>query len=136
MSQSYLAKKLDVGKTVVFTGGVSEGNLTALYDVSDSYLHAAVQEHFGFGLIKAVGCDTQAITWNDGGPSETIVNGETGYIVTLYDEEEHLEKIMCVFGDDALREKMTLKAIRHIKYNSTWKTYFETLERIIQKVTN
>lgn len=132
----HLAEELNVRKNVVFTGGVSEEDLIALYNVSDLYLYAAVQEDFGFGPIEAGGCGTPTVAWDDGGPSETIVNNTTGYVVTPYDEEEYLEKVMRVLGDDALREKMSLEATKHIKDNFTWKKHLETLERTIQKVIN
>ncbi|MFQ6075784.1 MAG: glycosyltransferase family 4 protein [Candidatus Bathyarchaeia archaeon] len=131
-----LAKELGVRKRAVFTRSVSEEDLISLYNEADLYLYAAVQEDFGFGPIEAGACGTPTIAWDDGGPSETILNGVTGHAVTPYDEQEYLEKTIRVLGDEGLRERMGLDAVRHVRENFTWRKHAETLERAIQRVIN
>lgn len=128
-----LARKLGVRRRVVFTGGVSEEGLISLYNEADLYLYAAVQEDFGFGPIEAGACGTPTIAWDDGGPSETILDGVTGYVVTPYDEQEYLERTVHLLGDEGLRERMGLNAVRHVRENFTWRGHVEILEGAIQR---
>jgi len=130
-----LVKKLKIERNVVFTGSISEKNLVALYNEADLYLYAAVQEDFGLGPVEAEACGTPVIAWNDGGPSETILDGVTGYVVTPYDEDEYLEKTLKILSDDDLRNKMGENGIKYAKANFTWKHHMDILEKTIRKLT-
>jgi glycosyltransferase involved in cell wall biosynthesis len=68
-------------------GVVLRGHLTAT-DLADAYRGAAVAvfapygEEFGMAPLEAMASGVPVVAWRDGGLQETVVDGETGYLVS------------------------------------------------------
>lgn len=63
-----------------FTGFVPEQDLYEYYQSADLYLHTARLETFGLSVIEAAGNGLPVVSVNEGGPAETVMNGETGFL--------------------------------------------------------
>lgn len=65
--------------------------------------------HFeGYGVvnIEAMACGKPVVSTNRGGPSETVVNGETGYLVPPGDEAALAARVIELLHDANLRQRM------------------------------
>lgn len=65
--------------------------------------------HFeGYGVvnIEAMACAKPVVSTNRGGPSETVVNGETGYLVPPGDEAALAARVIELLHDAGLRQRM------------------------------
>ena len=87
-----LAKRLGVSESVVFTGSVPWEEVPAYTDAGDVFampcrtrLWGLEPEAFGIVSIEAAACGLPVVVGRSGGAPETIIEGETGYVVDPYD---------------------------------------------------
>jgi glycosyltransferase involved in cell wall biosynthesis len=78
-------------------------------------------------------CGTPAVVWDDqGGPCETVINGETGFRAKPYDTEDFAEKTMKAAGLD--KDEISAKARRFVEKNFSCKRHWEVLEETINEL--
>ena len=70
-----------VGLPVEFVVNPDDATLRALYGQATALLFTAPNEDFGIVPIEAMACGTPVMAVNHGGPRETIVHGETGWLL-------------------------------------------------------
>lgn len=64
-----------------FLGKVSDEKLVDLYSNALYTLFAFNHEPFGYVPVESMACGTPVVTYNMQGPSETVINGKTGWLV-------------------------------------------------------
>jgi glycosyltransferase involved in cell wall biosynthesis len=65
--------------------------------------------HFeGYGVvnIEAMACGKPVVSTNQGGPAETILDGETGYLVPPRDPAALASRVIYLLHEPELRQKM------------------------------
>jgi len=93
-------------------GRVSDEELCKLYSEALVTLYPIAFEYFGYIPVESMACGTPVIAFNSGGPSETIVDGETGWLVNS--KNEFIHKILEVFKEgypSIIREKARKRAM-------------------------
>lgn len=81
------------GPTVEFLGGVSDEQLTSLYQNAKATIFAALDEDFGIVPVESMAAGTPVIGLNQGGVKETVVDGKTGVFFNKPTEESLVEAI-------------------------------------------
>lgn len=66
---------------VVFTGGMSNDALPALYTLADVFVFPSETDTFGMSVLEAQACGLPALVSHIGGPAEIVRDGETGFVV-------------------------------------------------------
>ena len=66
---------------IQFTGAISNEELVNLYSNALYVLFTFNHEPFGYIPIESMACGTPVLTYNKQGPSESVVNGSTGWLV-------------------------------------------------------
>jgi glycosyltransferase involved in cell wall biosynthesis len=61
-STGELVKKLGIGRDVVFTGYISDGQLCRLYNMAELFVFPSFYEGFGFPILEAFCCGAAVIT--------------------------------------------------------------------------
>ncbi|HET6266936.1 MAG TPA: glycosyltransferase family 4 protein [Acidobacteriota bacterium] len=106
------------GPDVVFTGFVPESDLFEYYQAADLYLHTARMETFGLSVIEACGNGLPVVSVREGGPTETLVDGETGL---LCDPDPHaLSNAVLSLLDPQKRCEMGKRASERVRKEYTW----------------
>ncbi len=108
----YLAESLGLRDQVYFVGLVSESDLSRLYQEAVLYVYPSPEEDFGMGIVEAMAAGTPVIAWNNGGPTGTVKNGQTGFLIEAYDTEEFAKRMLELVNDKALVERMGRSAHR------------------------
>ena len=85
----YIPKPLLKHPNVEFLGRVSDEELADLYTNALYTLFAFTHEPFGYVPVESMACGTPVLTYNKQGPSESVVNGVTGWLAK--DDEELVE---------------------------------------------
>ena len=96
-----LAKSLDVVDSVVFTGSVPWEDIPAYTDAGDVFampcrtrLWGLEPEAFGIVSIEAAACGLPVVIGRSGGAPETVLEGETGYVVDPGEVRELSERLV------------------------------------------
>jgi len=101
-----LCKDLGVDRHVTFSGEVNEVELALLYSTAAVCAYAAPEEDFGLGPPEAGICNTPSVVWNYAGPSETVLDGITGYRAVPYNLSDFAEKVSRLLTDEGLRNRL------------------------------
>jgi glycosyltransferase involved in cell wall biosynthesis len=65
-------------KNIIFTGRVSERKKWSLLKGAEAFIFPTPDEDFGIAPVEALMVGTPVIAFKSGGPSETLVDGQTG----------------------------------------------------------
>jgi len=123
-----LADDLKIRDKIIFTNQVSETDLIKLYQNADVYAYSSPCEDFGLGPIEAMACGTPAVVWDYAGPTETVIDGTTGFRAKPYSIDDFAEKVLRLLKDEDLNRKMGLNAVSHVRKNYSWGRHMEILE--------
>ncbi len=105
-----LAGRLHVGLRIVNNATVNE--LADNYSRCQFLVHMALYEPFGLTPIEAALFSKPSIVTNRGGPSETVIDGETGFVVDPTSTRKMGKLMQFLLNEDKLRHEMGQKARR------------------------
>jgi phosphatidyl-myo-inositol dimannoside synthase len=134
-----LTKEYRVQDCVSFTGSVPEADLPAYYAASDVFLHPnricqADCEGFGIVFLEAQATGKPVVGGRTGGVPETMIEGETGLLVSGEDVAETASVLRRLVEDRALRSRMGEAARRHVTGKFSWETAARAVEDVHRQV--
>ncbi len=129
-----LVKKLSLENKVLFTGFISEKDLQELYGYAAVYVYTSPEEDFGMGVIEAMACGVPVVAWDKAGPSTTIINGKTGFLVKPGSESEFAKKIISLLEQKNMNLAMGREAMNHVRKNYTYTKHNNLLEKALIQV--
>jgi len=122
-----LAALLGVGGHVQFVGEVSDSSRQALYEASEFFvmpnrdMNGNDWEGFGIVFLEAAAAGKPSIGGNNGGVSDAIVDGVTGFLVdTATDEKSTLAAMRMLLQDNERRMEMGRAARRRARGAFSW----------------
>lgn len=127
----YLAEGLGLKETVQFIGLVSEKDLSRLYAEAALYVYPSPEEDFGMGIVEAMAAGTPVVAWANGGPTVTVTDRETGFLVAPYDTGEFAERIRLLATSPTLTERMGRAAHRRAKELFSYERHNRVLEQTL-----
>ena len=102
-----------------FSGFVHEAELHDYYQVADMYLHTARLETFGLSVIEASANRLPVISVNEGGPCETVIPNETGFLVEA-NSDVIAASILKLANDRQLSEKFGMMGEKNVRKKYLW----------------
>ena len=111
---------------VIFAGFKTGVTLAEAYAAGDLFLHCSITETFGLVVLEAMASGMPVIARDQGGPSEIVREGETGYLIPPQDLDRFVAKTLRLCRDHPLRSEMALAARKQAE-DTTW-------EKINQRV--
>lgn len=79
-------------RNIDYLGKVTDEELVSLYSNALYTLFSFNHEPFGYVPVESMACGTPVLTYNKQGPSETVVNGKTGWLKNT-DGELHISAV-------------------------------------------
>ena len=116
-----LTNDLQIQSQVVFLRSISNEARAALLHHSTVILYTPENEHFGIVPLEAMYCKNVVIACNNGGPTETVRDGLTGYLVPN-NIQLWKEKLLTLFDDENRLLDMTEAAQQWVENNYTQET--------------
>ncbi|KAI0007658.1 glycosyl transferase group 1 [Xylariaceae sp. FL0662B] len=104
---------------VIFTGFKVGEVLLTHYASADIFLHCSITETFGLVVLEAMASGVPVIARDEGGPSDIVEHGRTGYLVPPNDLEAFVQKVLQLSHDLKLREQFS-EASRAAACEATW----------------
>jgi glycosyltransferase involved in cell wall biosynthesis len=124
-------------RSVAPSGVVFRGHVTST-DLADAYRAAAVAvfapygEEFGMAPLEAMASGVPVVAWREGGLQETVVDGQTGYLVS--DEVTFRQRVRLLLHDAALRQAFGEAARRRAEQFS-WHQTASGLEAVCLRLS-
>ncbi|HUS14629.1 MAG TPA: glycosyltransferase family 4 protein [Chloroflexia bacterium] len=96
-----------VGDRLFFHGYVSQEELLAQYAIAQVVLVPSVlYESFSYTCAQAMACGLPVVASRIGGIPETVLDGESGILITPGDSAELVASVMRLAGDAGMRRRM------------------------------
>jgi len=122
-----LADRLGISDKVIFTGPISQKSLQDLYQNAAVYLFTSPKEDLGIVVQEAQAAGVPVVAWNSGGPTITVIDGKTGFLIEPYFLEKMSDRIIYLLNNPKVRNEMGKAAWNHIKKNFSWERHIRYL---------
>ncbi|RYP76662.1 hypothetical protein DL770_007201 [Monosporascus sp. CRB-9-2] len=106
-------------KKVIFTGFKVGDDLMAHYASADVFLHCSITETFGLVVLEAMASGVPVVARDEGGPSDIVEHGKTGYLISPHDLGGFVEKVIELGRSAQLRERLS-RASHARACEATW----------------
>ena len=101
-----LAQRLNVAERVRFLGWVSdEDKFTALAS-ADVFVSTSQHEGFGLMYLEAMACGLPVVTYDNGGQTDFLQDGETGGLIPVNDLAAFEACLRRLLGDEGVRSRI------------------------------
>ncbi|MCF8023991.1 MAG: glycosyltransferase family 4 protein [Desulfobacteraceae bacterium] len=100
-------RALGLEENVRMLGNVSDAVKFQTLYASDCYLSTALHEGFGLVFLEAMECGLPIICHDNGGQTDFLINGKTGYLTRVGDIEGTLGSIRLIMKDKDLYQQFS-----------------------------
>jgi phosphatidylinositol alpha-1,6-mannosyltransferase len=127
-------------ESVFFAGQVSHEELPRYYAVGDVFampcrnrLGGLEVEGWGIVFVEAAACGRPVIVGDSGGARETLVDGETGFLVDGNDAAEVADAVASLLEDPPMAEQMGKAGRAWVERDHTWAESASMLTRWLEE---
>ncbi len=113
---------------------INTSQLRQLYNQSQLTLAVAINEPFGLSVLESMACGTPVLAVNQGGFKETIVDGQTGFLLPPK-PEIFARKIEVLLTHPQQLKLLSSQALSHAR-QFTWQKTVNRIEQLILKLTS
>jgi len=124
-----LSESLGLTKRVTFQRTVSDPEMVRALQSSAALVHAAEGEPFGLAPIEAMACGTPVVAIHGGGPAETVVHEQTGYLCRSADVNELLPAMQWILSAKKNHQDIA-RACQARAQHFTWTKAVDSLEAV------
>lgn len=108
-----LAKKLNVADSVIFKINVGDDERAYLLKNALALLYTPENEHFGIVPLEAQYMETPVLASNSGGPKETVIEKETGFLLSK-EPEQWAEKMQVLAENMGMKKNMGVRGKENV----------------------
>jgi glycosyltransferase involved in cell wall biosynthesis len=105
-----------------------------LLAASDVVVCSSHFESFGMAPIEAMACGVPVVSTNVGGTAETIVNGETGYLVPPRRPPAIAERVLALLADEELRSRLGRAGRARVMEDFALTRYAAGFSRVLEEL--
>lgn len=134
-----LARSVGVADDVVFTGSVAASELPAHFVAGDVFAmpartrgHGLDVEGLGLVYLEAAACGLPVVAGRSGGAPETVLQGETGYVVNGRSVSEVADAVGGLLDDPARAVEMGAAGRRWVQSHWRWDTAAAVLAALLK----
>jgi colanic acid/amylovoran biosynthesis glycosyltransferase len=132
----FYAVELGIKELVVFHGKCSPQAVKVILDQSDVFLHPAISEGFCNAVMEAQAMQLPVLCFAADGLLENVSQGETGYIVPLWDWQQLAGHLYDLWLDPSRRREMGKKGRERIAQQFSLERQMTGFETLYQRVLN
>ncbi len=125
-------KKMAKGHNIKIYTNPDDRRLFGMYANASAVMFAAMNEDYGLVPLEAMASSKPVISVNEGGPTETIKDGKTGFLVDT--DDEMAEKMRFVAEHPDLAAHMGKEGRRRVVDNYSWGAFFKKFDVMLKKV--
>lgn len=128
-----LANSLGVDDHISFMRSISDKQKIQLIRQAFCLIYTPTNEHFGIVPIEAMYCEKPVIATNTGGPLETVVDNETGYLVPSK-PDEFSAAMLRLISDPSKQQKMGAAARARVIKNFSFLAFQQKLDDVLKQM--
>jgi glycosyltransferase involved in cell wall biosynthesis len=113
---------LNIGSYVRFIGYIPKDEMPKYYDIADVVVATSLYSNMNLSVQEAMSCAKPVVAFSSGGTGRTIIDGETGLLVTPGDIDEFAQKLQILYWDTELRNQLGRNAREFIIKNRSWES--------------
>ena len=129
------AKALGIRDAVTFREDVSMDELARLYRTAALYVVSSDEEGLGLTILEAMASGRPVVSTACGGPSTTVLDGETGRLVPVGDAEALGDAMADVLGApeqaDAMGDRGRERIEEHFSMEATGQRFLDTYANLL-----
>jgi glycosyltransferase involved in cell wall biosynthesis len=100
---------------VRFVGRIPRGEMTAFYSAGDLFAFPGIRESLGMVYLEAQSCGLPVVAFDNGGISEVVAHGESGFLTPPFDRAAFLGRVEQLIADGALCTRLGRIAARRVR---------------------
>lgn len=134
-----LAGRVGVSTSVVFAGAVDYEDLPGYYNAASVFAMPARTRGWGLDVeglgivyLEAQACGVPVIAGTSGGAPETVIDGETGFVVNGRNISQLADALVRLLSDSELAERMGRAGRNHVCSRWTWDVMGARLFKILR----
>jgi glycosyltransferase involved in cell wall biosynthesis len=113
----------------------SDRQMAKEYSSAVAVLCLARQEPFGLVPLEAMSCETPVVTVNEGGYKETILNKETGFLLSR-NPVSIAKKVKFLISNPKIVQKLGSVGRKHVIKDFSWQQHVRLLEKHMLSIVN
>jgi glycosyltransferase involved in cell wall biosynthesis len=121
-------------KCFSYLGELSQHETRRLMYASDIFLNTSISEGMSGAILEAMAESLPVIATRNSGNAALVDNNENGFLVLLNDQEDLIEKLMCLISDKELRNNMGAKGREKVEKYYTSEQEIDRLLKVYEKV--
>jgi glycosyltransferase involved in cell wall biosynthesis len=129
-----LASALGITDQVVFTGQRPRDQLRYYYNAANVFVTTPWYEPFGITPVEAMACGTPVIGAAVGGIKDTVVDGQTGFLVPPNDPQALAQKLAWLQKHPKTAERFGWAGMRRAYRHYTWRSVAERIADVYETV--
>ncbi len=130
----YTIHELGLRSEVHLLGKKNKEEIADELNNADVFLHPAISEGFCNAVIEAQAMGVPVIASDAGGLPENIADGETGFVVPMWDVEAIADKVTWLWNNQAAIATMGAAGIERVKNNFTAENQIKQFADFYQRV--
>ncbi len=112
---------------------ITDEELVDLYSRASVFVYAPVMEPFGLAPIEAMSCGTPVIAVKEGGPRESVIDGQTGFLVDRVPDE--FASCLCrLLQDSILRKELGENGVNYVREFWSWTRASQRLIDVVDQL--
>jgi D-inositol-3-phosphate glycosyltransferase len=131
-----IAQENGIAGQVHFAGRKQREMLKYYYAAADLFITTPWYEPFGITPLEAMACGTPVIGANVGGIKYSVLDGETGALVSPDNPAELADKVNELIFDAGKLEQFGLNAIDRVNNYFTWAQVTRKMSRLYQRIVD
>lgn len=128
-----ISKSLQIDNKIFFLKSPSDSDKLYLLNRCDCLIYTPPNEHFGIVPLEAMYCKKPVIAVRSGGPTETVVDGETGFLCE-FDDLSFAKNMLRVRTDSDLKNKMGAAGHKRFLEKFSFKAFSSQLEEDVSSL--
>ena len=129
-----IAETHHVLDAIHFAGRKGRDLLKYYYSAADIFITTPWYEPFGITPLEAMACGTPVIGANVGGIKYSVVDGETGALVSPENPDELADKVSKLLADENELKRLGQNAIRRVNQHFTWKSVADKVNMLYEEI--
>ena len=119
---------------VRFVGKIPRNEMYRFYSAGDIFAFPGIKESLGMVFLEAQSCGIPVVAFANGGIPEVVRDGETGFLVPLYDSDRFAEAIEFLLTKRDIRQKMGHTAQVHVRESHDININYKEMEKVLEDI--